>query len=87
MNPAIILRLLDLAFLGLTAWERYDANRGSNTETSARIANLRQRLLTGDVSDDAAVAEIDALIESVRSRRVAAMSRLPVYGVQELDGD
>lgn len=85
----VVLKLLDLVFLGLSAWERYDANRATGDSASNRIAGLRQRLLTGEITDAQAMTEIDALIDSVRARRAAAISRLPLptYGVQEIDGD
>lgn len=89
MNPAIILKLIDLAFLGLSAWERYDAAKSANATNASRLQALRTKLLLGEIDEDQAMVEIDALITDIRERRRAAFNRLPLptYGVQEIDGD
>lgn len=89
MNPMIVLKLIDLAFLGLSAWERYDAAKSANAANASRLQDLRTKLLLGELDEDQAMAEVDALISDIRERRRAAFKWLPIptYGVQELDGD
>lgn len=89
MNPMIVLKLIDLAFLGLSAWERYDAAKSANATNASRLQTLRTKLLLGELDEDQAMIEVDALIADIRERRRAAFQRLPIptNGVQELDGD
>lgn len=77
MNPLVILKLLDLAMLGFTAWEKYAANQADNKETATRVAELRRRVLVGEISDEDALAEIDAMIGEMQGKRRAAFAKLP----------
>lgn len=77
MNPLIILKLLDLAMLGFTAYDRYREAQSQNDATSEAIDRLRKQILTGEVDTEEALAMIDEMIGSTISRRHAAFAALP----------
>ena len=77
MNPLVILKLLDLAMLGFTAYERYREHDAQNDAVSDELGALRQRIMAGEVDNEAALAEIDTIIGSVISRRRKSFNSLP----------
>lgn len=88
MTTALVLKILDLAFLSLSAWDRYQTNQKAGDSTAARINEIRNAVLVGDMTADAAANEIDALIESIRQRRKRAIDALPKPPLFEpLDSD
>lgn len=80
MNPAVVLRALDLAVLGFAALERYTSAAAADVAVTESLSRLRVRLLRGEVSDDQALAELDLLIGGVIGRRRGALARLPKPG-------
>ena len=87
MNPLVVLKLLDLAMLGFTAWERYQEHAAVNREASERVAELRRKILVGEMSDEDAMAEIDAMITLMQSQRRAAFAALPKPTFDPMTGE
>lgn len=85
MEIAVILKLLDLAALGFSAWERYDERKRQGSAAMADIDSLRRRILAGDVTHEEASAEVDRIIMPIISARKSAIGKLPVYQVGEFD--
>lgn len=85
IEMALVLKLLDLAALGFAAWERYDERKREGTAAMADIEDIRRRLLAGELSTEAASAEVDKMVGRLVMARKAAMGRLPTYPVSELD--
>ena len=77
MNPMIALRLMDLIALGFTAWTRYQDQLAINQGVATKIGELRQKILTGEMSDEDAAAAIDALIDEMQTKRRNSFNRLP----------
>ena len=77
MNPLIVLKLLDLAMLGFTAYENYQEQRSQNDLISEELDVLRKQILLGEVDNEEALAAIDQLIGGVIGRRRAAFEALP----------
>jgi predicted negative regulator of RcsB-dependent stress response len=77
MEVAVLLKVLDLAFLGFSAYMDYQDQQTQNAEAAEMVANLRQRVLKGEISETEALAEIDQIIGSVVGKRRAALAALP----------
>lgn len=77
MNPLLLIKLLDLAMLGFTAYKRYQDNAGENARISAEMRDLQKQIAAGTVDEDAALAQIDGLIFELQSKMHAAVSRMP----------
>jgi hypothetical protein len=77
MEAALILKLLDLAFLGFTAYQDFQMQQGQNQENADRIQALRIKLLKGEISEEEAMAQIDEVIGGIIGRRRAAFAQLP----------
>ena len=86
-EAVIIVRVLDLAALGFSAWQQYDERKREGNAAMVDIEDLRHRILTGTVTDEEAAAEIDKIAGRLISARKQALARLPIptYGVSELD--
>jgi len=82
MNPLIILKLLDLAMIGFTAYEKYQAQQSMNSPVSDKLLTIRKKILMGEISYDKAAAEIESVTNEVIRRRHAALDALPPPGHQ-----
>lgn len=77
MEIAVLLKVLDLAFLGFSAYMDFQEQQQQNAEAAELVSNLRQRVLKGELSEEEALAEIDKIIGSVVGKRRAALAALP----------
>ena len=77
MEVAVLLKVLDLAYLGFTAYMDYQEQQADNAQAAELVNNLRQRVLRGEISEADALAEIDQIIGSVVGKRRAALAALP----------
>lgn len=77
MEVAVLLKVLDLAYLGFTAYMDYQEQQTQNAQAAELVSDLRQRVLKGEVSEEEALAEIDKIIGGVVGKRRAALASLP----------
>lgn len=78
MNAAVVLKALDLAILGLSAWSRYQETAGTRDVLVSEVALLRSKVLTGELTPDQVAKRIDLLIDQTIARRQKALADLPV---------
>lgn len=76
MEAALLIKLLDLAYVGWTAYMRYQDAQQEVEPTLSDIRNLREKVLLGEVSPEEARKDIDLLLESSILRRREVISRL-----------
>lgn len=77
MEVAVLLKVLDLAFLGFSAYMDYQSQQSENAHTAELVNDLRMRVLKGEITDAEALAEIDRIIGGVVGKRRAALAALP----------
>jgi hypothetical protein len=77
MEIAVLLKVLDLAFLGFSAYMDYQSQQSENSKTAELVNDLRMRVLKGEITDVEALAEIDRIIGGVVGKRRAALASLP----------
>jgi hypothetical protein len=82
MNPLIVLKLLDLAMIGFTAYEKYQSQQAMNAPVSDKLAMIRKKILLGEMSYERAAAEIEEVTNAVIERRHKAFDALPTPGHQ-----
>jgi len=81
MDPAsiaVIIKLLDLAMLGVTAGMSYMAARDKNESVILEIESIRSKLLLGETLDKADEARIASLVQQAQAARKAAKDSVPV---------
>lgn len=79
MDPAsvaVLIKALDVAFLAINAWGRYEQAKADSDPIKAQIRELRERVLAGEVSNEDANRALDALIQIIVAPRKAAIGRL-----------
>ncbi len=80
MDPAsvaVIIKLLDLAMLGITAGVSYMDARKHNAEIITEIEKLRSKLLLGEELSDTDEARLGVLVEQAQAKRKAAKAAVP----------
>ena len=81
MDPAtiaVVIKLLDLAMLGVTAGMSYVDARNRNESTIVEIERLRSKLLLGETLDEADEGKLDLLVRQAQAARKAAKDSVPV---------
>jgi len=77
MQIALLLRVLDLAVLGFTAYHDHQAQSAQQKQDRELIAALRARILAGEIDEAEALAQLDQIIGGIIGRRRAALAKLP----------
>ena len=78
MNPALAIRIIDLAFVALSAWQNHQDQQAEDDETLREIRKLRERVLLGEVPPADLVNRIDGMIAGIVAKRKDARSRVPL---------
>lgn len=85
MSALVALKALDVAVLLLSAWERYAQSVSTREASVDRLNEIRERLKAGDVSEEDALRDLDALISDIQAKRQAAIAAL--YSQDQIKGD
>jgi len=78
MEAMVIVKLLDLALLGITAGMSYAAARDKNEAVILEIEAMRSKVLLGEKLDEADEARLSVLVEQAQQARKEARARVPV---------
>lgn len=79
MNAAtasLLIKAIDIAWLGLAAWENNADAKTANEPAVASLLELRQKITLGLISEERASEEMDILITQLRSYRKSGEARL-----------
>lgn len=80
MNITLALKLLDLAMIGIAAFDRYQARHGETAGELEQVRQLREDVLLGRADADQLADQVDALIERLQQSRQSSFRQLPRPG-------
>ena len=67
MNPLVVVKIIDLAIMGLTAWMEWDRAQAASDPKVQEILDLRNRVKDGDVSPESAMERVGEIMDSIQS--------------------